>query len=349
MEEKELLEYARKYYPIGTQYVPAHVTNGINEVINIDYDYSRGSNEYIHVGSKYVELDYNNCIYADGKWAKVVKKTDPMLEIQRQAKEKFPIGCTFINTQKNAHVLLNHLSTYEIHDNQIYAHNGGGLLYNNGKWATIHNEPIKQPEIIKHPEPINYEALQDKAWEIYKNVKEGDSYISTRGNKHTALRNAKKSPGSNNTEYNCWVDCGPGFLWEIKNGKELFATLLPKEEIEPEKWVPKVGDWVVSLVDRGDYRNKGDVFQVLRVNNDCLYYKEDVNGDIKTFRPAEPHEISGGLIDSICEKISGKLELDLDFPKAFPLTPEQCIEPTIKSNTQEEIKIEIKKSKTIKI
>jgi hypothetical protein len=225
MEEKELLEYARKYYPIGTQYVPAHVDKGINEVINIDYDYSKSSNEYIHVGSKHVELDYNNCIYADGKW------------------------------------------------------------------ATIHNEPIKQPEIIKHPEPINYEALQNKA----------------------------------------------------------FATLLPKEEIEPEKWVPKVGDWVVSLVDKGDYRNKGDVFQVLKADNDCLYYKKDVNGDIKTFRPAEPHEISGELIDLTYKEISGKLKLDLDFPKAFPLTPEQCIKPTIKSNTQEEIKIEIKKSKTIKI
>ena len=197
------------------------------------------------------------------------------------------------------------------------------------------------------PKQINYKELQNKAWEIYKDVKIGDRYIDTRGDEHIATKNAFKIGADSydiHNEYSWYIDCGPGFLWEIKDGKELFATLLPKEEIKPEKWIPKVGDWVVSLVNRPDYRKEGDVFQVLEVDNNCLYYKKHVNGDIETFRPAKPHEILKTheyLIEDINETCNQLYN--------YPLTPKQAFKPTIKSNTQEEIKIQIKKSKTIKI
>lgn len=58
-----------------------------------------------------------------------------------------------------------------------------------------------------------------------------------------------------------------------------------------KQWIPKVGDWVVSLVDREGYRKKGDVFQVLKISDGCIYYVQNTNGYINTFRPAEPHEI----------------------------------------------------------
>jgi hypothetical protein len=271
---------------------------------------------------------------------------------------------------------------------------------------------------------INYKELQDKAWEIYKHVKKGDRYISTRGDEWIATRDAIAIKGRN--EDSSYIDCGQGFLWEINDGKELFAKLLPNEtkteskeqtleewikanenfdgtveqlehfinniyttprkiyeqllgkfsknkaeylwnlwgKNKTEKWIPKVGDWVVSLEDRGDYRNKGDVFQVLGVDNDCLYYKEHVNGDIETFRPAEPYEILAARVeridDDLIEKsITTESLIKLSEPYQQKMngtrfhytdsTPNQSKKPTIQINTQEETKIQIKFKKSIKI
>jgi hypothetical protein len=325
--EEELLEYARMHYPIGTQYVPAHVDKGVNEVTDAYYNYSKHKNEYIHVSSKHINLDYNNCIYADGKWATIVNQIDPMVEIQRQAKEKFPIGSTFNNTEGNRHVLLETDETYKINGTSIWAHCGAGCLYQNGKWATL-------------VEP-DYKALQNKAWEVFKDVKKGDKYISTRGNEFTATKTPFKSEGS--IEENCYIDCGSGFLWEIKDGKELYGTLLPKEE---EKWIPKVGDWIVSLEDMIFNRTKGDVFQVLEVFGNSIYYKKGVKGDISTFRPAEPHEIPVKIISTHTGSIISHVTTDLSIPKHLLEYKDTPVKPKFNS---EEIKIKVKKSKTIKI
>ena len=326
--KEELLEYAKKHYPIGTHYIPAHVDKGVNEVTDAYYDYTKHKNEYIHVGSKYINLDYNNCIYADGKWATIVNQVDPMLEIQRQAKEKFPIGSTFNNTEGNRYVLSEDNVTYTIHGTNIWAHNGAGCLYSNGKWAYL-------------VEP-NYKALQNKAWEVFKDVKKGDRYISTTGCELVATKDAFKTSGSE--EESCYIECGPGFLWEIKGGKELYGTLLPKEE---EKWIPKVGDWVVSLEDMIFNRSKGDVFQVLEIFGNSIYYKKGVKGDINTFRPAEPHEIPAKTTLA-----TGNLN-HVFGTTANLIIPEHLVEykePKVKLKSNlEEVKIQIKKSKTIKI
>jgi hypothetical protein len=254
-----------------------------------------------------------------------MEQTNLMLEIQRQAKEKFPIGSTFNNTEGNRYVLSEDNVTYTIHGKSIWAHNGAGCLYSNGKWAYLVDP--------------NYKALQNKAWEVFKDVKKGDKYISTRGNEFTATKTPFKSEGSR--EESCYIECGSGFLWEIKDSKELYGTLLPKEE---EKWIPKVGDWVVSLVDKGDYRKKGDVFQVLDVMGATIYYKEDVNGTIDTFKPAEPHEIPIPLTTGTVTYTN--TNINLSIPKHLLEYKEPKVKP--KSNS-EEIKIQVKKSKTIKI
>jgi hypothetical protein len=114
-----------------------------------------------------------------------------------------------------------------------------------------------------------------------------------------------------------------------------YVTLGFKEDVlEPyieqpkEKWIPKVGDWVVSLEDKGHYRKKGDVFQVLEVDGNNIYYKEDVNGTTNTFRPAEPLEIPRTIDNFIIKKVEFKTSIITD---------------------SEEIKIKVKKSRTIKI
>lgn len=58
-----------------------------------------------------------------------------------------------------------------------------------------------------------------------------------------------------------------------------------------EKWIPKKGEWVVSLIDKEPYRKIGDVFQVMRESDSVVYYLIDTNGSLSTFRKALPHEI----------------------------------------------------------
>lgn len=70
-KEDELLEYAKKHYPIGTQYIPAHVSTGLNEVINTNY---RFDSPHILVDSKHIERQMVECIYENGKWAEIITK-----------------------------------------------------------------------------------------------------------------------------------------------------------------------------------------------------------------------------------------------------------------------------------
>ena len=318
MNEKNLLEEAERKYPIGT--VVRCLTEGTEETIESKLQW---------LFDDMIIQSESPCtrVYKNGKWATIVNQIDPMVEIQRQAKEKFPIGSTFNNTEGNRYVLLEDTETYKINGTSIWAHNGAGCLYSNGKWAYLVES--------------NYKALQNKAWEVFKDVKKGDRYISTRGSELVATKNAFKTTGSK--EESCYIECGPNFLWEIKDGKELYGTLLPKEEVK-EKWIPKVGEWVVSLVDKGDYRKKGDVFQVLDVMGATIYYKEDVNGTIDTFKPAEPHEIPIPLTTGTVTYTN--TNINLSIPKHLLEYKEPKVKP--KSNS-EEIKIQVKKSKTIKI
>ena len=315
--EEELLEYAKMHYPVGTTVMC--LTERKPEKITSELKWSYGN---------IIQSDHPcTRVYKDSEWATIVNQVNPMLEIQKQCKEKFPIGCTFNNIEGHVYVLSEDNVTYTIRGTNIWAHNGAGCLYSNGKWATL-------------VEP-DYKALQNKAWEIFKDVKEGDRYISTRGIEHTAIKNSIKTTRS--AESNCYIECGSGFLWEIQDGKELYAKLLPKEE---EKWIPKIGEWVVSLEDKPGYREKDELFQVLEVSDGCIYYKECVNGDISSFRPAETHEILALTISTHTGSIISHVTTDLSIPKHLLEYKEPKVKP--KSNS-EEVKIQIKKSKTIKI
>jgi hypothetical protein len=74
-------------------------------------------------------------------------------EIQKICIEKYPIGCSFRAVDDCASrelKLLNDDFTYKIVGNFIFAHNNGGLLYKNGKWAELISLP-KNPELTEEP------------------------------------------------------------------------------------------------------------------------------------------------------------------------------------------------------
>jgi hypothetical protein len=60
-----------------------------------------------------------------------------MRAIQEEAKRRFPIGCKYISASLSTGVkiLSQDRITYSIYGDMIYAHDLGGLLYINGRWA----------------------------------------------------------------------------------------------------------------------------------------------------------------------------------------------------------------------
>jgi hypothetical protein len=87
---------------------------------------------------------------------KPIEKID-MIAIQAEAKRKFPIGCSFKNTNDKIHdTLEDDNCVYRIVDNKIYAHEGAGCLYKNGKWA----------ELVKTPTSSSYGYFAETADQV---------------------------------------------------------------------------------------------------------------------------------------------------------------------------------------
>jgi len=63
-------------------------------------------------------------------------------QLIEEAKQRFPIGCKFINTVGEEYVLQSDNYTYKISaNNSVWAQSGAGCLYQNGKWAEIISKP----------------------------------------------------------------------------------------------------------------------------------------------------------------------------------------------------------------
>ena len=82
-----------------------------------------------------------------------------MEEIQEECKKRFPIGCTYISTNGETHVLKKDSRTYTIVEQKVWAHSGAECLYKNGKWATLVSLPEKNN--VEVPEYIECTETQE--------------------------------------------------------------------------------------------------------------------------------------------------------------------------------------------
>lgn len=91
------------------------------------------------------------------------KKELSMEKIQEECKKRFPIGCTYISTNKQSEVLKDDSYTYSIIGKQIWAHSGGGCLYENGEWAELVSLPEENiTEIPEYVECVDYFSTKYK-------------------------------------------------------------------------------------------------------------------------------------------------------------------------------------------
>ena len=112
------------------------------------------------------------------------KKELSMKEIQEECKRRFPIGCTFIDTDGDKQVLKEDSVTYQIKSNMIYAHDCAGCLYKNGKWAELVSLPKQndlKEEAIKYSEETNATIL------LASNIKSKELH-STYGNTSLSVK-----------------------------------------------------------------------------------------------------------------------------------------------------------------
>lgn len=103
------------------------------------------------------------------------KKELSMKEIQEECKKRFPIGCTYINTDGEKYVLEDDPYTYVIANQNIWAHSGAGCLYQNGKWAELVSLP--EENITEVPEYVECfkdygEAIKGK---VYKTTDKNEA------------------------------------------------------------------------------------------------------------------------------------------------------------------------------
>lgn len=121
---------------------------------------------------------------------KLQKKELSMKEIQEECKKRFPIDCTYINTDGEKYVLEDDPYTYTIANQNIWAHSGAGCLYQNGKWAELVSLPEENiTEIPDYVECVNY----------FGNKYTGKIY-------NTKLDKPEKI--STSTWYEILIDCG---------------------------------------------------------------------------------------------------------------------------------------------
>lgn len=81
-----------------------------------------------------------------------------MKAIQEEAKKRFPIGCSFKNTNGNIYTLKKDDYVYKIYGKSIWAHNGSGCFYQDGKWAELVSLPKEKQSIPEYVECVSYFA-----------------------------------------------------------------------------------------------------------------------------------------------------------------------------------------------
>ncbi len=167
------------------------------------------------------------------------KKELSMEEIQEECKKRFPIGCTYISTNGETHVLKKDSCTYTIVAQNVWAHSGAECLYKNGKWAELVSLPEENiTEIPKYVECVSYFNIKYK----------GKIYNTTID---------KPEINSKLTWYEILIDCG-----RLKDGSFKISN---EEAYERQK--SHIPEYIECTETREYYFIKGNIYKVIDSNN----------------------------------------------------------------------------------
>ena len=198
---------------------------------------------------KGVGFNYEGWIFSSNNY--VLKETPvDMKAIQEEAKKRFPIGCSFKNTGGDGPFTLKKDDVvYEIRGTNIWAHNGCGCLYKDGKWA----------ELISLPEPVSINEFKEGDYIVTLNVESGEwncarnnycfkQRVDNKGIYPVVDLGGSKTNGHDIMSFNKkkylkdWRYATPEEIAEYDRiGKPYDVTTLQKKE----EYIPQIGDYVV--------------------------------------------------------------------------------------------------------
>lgn len=164
-----------------------------------------------------------------------------MFDIQRECKEKYPIGAIVKNTEGKEHCITEDEELYRIVENYIYSSFLQGCLYDDGEWAELISLPKSEEKpkslagrylkaLINNPEHTTYKVgdyvkiKRERPQSVYE-VTLDDSF----------------EYGANPCKYpDKWQLMPEGFIPPTEE-KINFSS----KETEQKEWIPKVGEYII--------------------------------------------------------------------------------------------------------
>ena len=127
-------------------------------------------------------------------------KSIDMIEIQEEAKRRFLIGCKFKCIIGHEYTLKLDTTVYKINGNSIYASDGHGCLYKDGKWAELISSPT-EPVIDSWCVEITEENK-----EVVKAFVKNPTYLFTIGSYYEIQKNGFTDGKTNTIKYSDYFD-----------------------------------------------------------------------------------------------------------------------------------------------
>lgn len=83
----------------------------------------------------------------------------------------------------------------------------------------------------------------------------------------------------------------------------------------------KIGDWIISLINKTNFRKTGDVFQIVKfgTSQHMIYYTPNTWGDASTFRKALPHEIPTVEVSKQTKTMETIEDIQAECKRRFPI------------------------------
>lgn len=173
VDMNEVQSECMRRFPIGCIYIEDGYT--MKRVLKQDDATYKilNSSIYAHEGGG---LLYSNGVYSKMIVDDAYSVQIEMEYVQDECKRRFPIGCTYAEVDAlsrgsiDKRILRQDYNTYRIHNGEIYAHDGGGLLYVDGIYAqkldvaiVTPNSPLKyQNQVINGNDISDYQVFSSK-------------------------------------------------------------------------------------------------------------------------------------------------------------------------------------------
>lgn len=315
----DVINTAKKRYPVGTIFEPAHVRNGYCVVTCDSYDISPGENVYVKTregfynsenisegNCKWERILYEKC---SNRWAKILS-TDVILE---HAEKEYPVGSVFKCIHGTGSIEIEEAHTFKFDPDgciRIYGPSVACLYsHYSFKWAEkVERSEEPSPKPSKKPE-----QMENSKFKI------GDIVVGNHDNRYNITRKGWVGEVINvDGEIMCVKETdGTETHYEVEQKYfDLYET--SKEHNYKEKSFKfKVGDKVISnkkADERYSVTKNGWIGEVIEVTNDY-------------FRAKDSNDVDFTLAYECFDHYTPE--------SSHPITPDQCYQPIIEEPKEE--------------